>query len=55
MAFVVFELSVYVLALLCLRHAMRRSRFAIATLLAGMVYGVLLEYATIESYQAYRP
>ena len=53
MSFVVFELSVYVLAMLCLRHALRRGRFAVTTLLAGMVYGVLLEYATILSYQAY--
>ncbi len=53
MSFVVFELSVYVLALLCLHHALRHSRFAVATLLAGMVYGVLLEYATIQAYQAY--
>ena len=53
MAFVVFELSVYALALLTLRHAMRHSRFAVATLLAGIVYGVLLEYATILAYQAY--
>jgi len=53
MSFVVFELSVYVLAMLCLRQALRRGRFAITTLLAGMVYGVLLEYATILNYQAY--
>ena len=53
MSCIVFELSVYVLAAFCLRHALRRGRFALTMLLAGMVYGVLLEYATIQSYQAY--
>ncbi len=51
--FVLFELSVYVLALLCLRHAWRRGQHAAFGLLAGMAYGVLLEYATILTYEAY--
>ncbi|MDQ5852520.1 MAG: carotenoid biosynthesis protein [Chloroflexota bacterium] len=53
LSFIVFEISVYVLAVLYLRRATLHSRRVVVTLLAGMLYGVLLEYATILSYQAY--
>lgn len=52
-AFLLFELGVYALALICLRHAWARGWARVFGLAAGMIYGVLLEYATIRSYEAY--
>jgi uncharacterized membrane protein len=51
--FLLFELGVYMLAIGCLRHAWSRGGSYVAGLIAGMVYGVLLEYAAIQSYNAY--
>ncbi len=51
--YLAFELSAYVLAFFCFRHAWKRGRQAALVLLAGMVYGVLLEYAAILAYDAY--
>ncbi len=52
-AFVIFEVSVYLLGLLCLRHAWHRGLRFVSELLAGMAYGVVLEYATIQSFHSY--
>jgi uncharacterized membrane protein len=51
--FVLFELGVYMLATCCLYHAWHQDRTRLFGLVAGMSYGVFLEYATIRSYQAY--
>jgi len=47
------QISVSVLTLFCLPHAARRGHFAVGTLLAGMIYGVPLEHAAIQLYEAY--
>lgn len=52
--FLVFELGVGALALACFRHAWRAGWPHVASLLAGMSYGVLLEYAAIQTFHAYR-
>lgn len=52
--FLVFELGVYLLALCCLRHAWIGGWPRLVGLLAGMIYGVLLEYAAIQTFHAYR-
>lgn len=52
-----FEMLSYVLFVVCLAHARRqgpRRRERVAILLAGTVYGVLLELLTIYQLQAYR-
>ena len=51
--YLVFELGTYILILYCVRHAWKRKRQAVLALLSGVVYGVLLEYAAIQAYQAY--
>jgi uncharacterized membrane protein len=51
--FLLFELGVYCLAAICLRHAWLRGRMALVGLVFGMIYGVLLEYAAIVTFQAY--
>ena len=52
--FLVFELGIYTLALCCLRHAWLDGWPHVFGLLAGMGYGVLLEYAAIETFHVYR-
>jgi uncharacterized membrane protein len=52
--FLLFELGVYILASSCLRHAWARGSSRVAGLVAGMIYGVLLEYAAILTFHAYR-
>jgi len=49
--FLIFELIVYLLLALCLRHALARRRAL--ELLAGVLYGLLLEVATIIQLQGY--
>jgi hypothetical protein len=49
--FITFELLVYALFALCLMDARRRGR--LGQLLAGVVYGWILEWATIQQLQAY--
>lgn len=49
-----FELIIAGLALLCLQHAWRRGPAVAARLIAGMLFGVLLELATIRQLNAYR-
>lgn len=49
--FLIFEAAVYALLFLCLRHAAARER--VVELFAGVLYGVLLEIATIIQLQGY--
>ncbi|MDZ4721110.1 MAG: carotenoid biosynthesis protein [Roseiflexaceae bacterium] len=51
--FLLFELGVYCLAAICLRHAWVRGRIYVVGLILGMIYGVLLEYMAIVTLQAY--
>ncbi|GAC1543632.1 MAG: hypothetical protein NVS2B7_17480 [Herpetosiphon sp.] len=51
--FISFEVGVYLLGILCLRHAWQRGWSLISELVAGMLYGVLLEYATIQAFHSY--
>jgi hypothetical protein len=52
--FLIFELLVYAMFGLCLSHAMRRGSFTVAQLMAGVLFGLLLEWATIQQLQAYQ-
>ncbi len=54
LTFLVFEIGVYILAIICLRHAWMSGWSHVIGLLVGMIYGVLLEYAAIETFNAYR-
>lgn len=51
--FIVFELIIYVQFAICLRHAWQQGLAKVLRLLAGIVYGVLLELATIRQLDAY--
>jgi hypothetical protein len=51
--FLGFEAGIALLALVCLRHAWARGSPQLASLVAGMVYGVLLEYMAIMAFHAY--
>jgi uncharacterized membrane protein len=51
--FLVFEFGVYVLAVTCLCHAWARGWAQVFSLGAGMLYGVLIEYAAISTFHAY--
>jgi hypothetical protein len=51
--FIVFELVIYIQFALCLQHAWKQGTANLLKLLAGIVYGVLLELATIRQLQAY--
>jgi uncharacterized membrane protein len=51
--FLIFELGIYALALVCLRHAWPRGWSRRFGLVSGMCYGVLLEYAAILNFHAY--
>jgi Carotenoid biosynthesis protein len=52
--FLVFELGIYILALSCLRHAWISGWPRVVGLVAGMIYGVLLEYSAIQTFHAYQ-
>jgi Carotenoid biosynthesis protein len=52
-AFLLVEVGVYILAIGCLRHAWIRDRSRLVGLVAGMIYGVLLEYGAIVTFHAY--
>jgi hypothetical protein len=52
--FVVFELIIYLQLALCLRHASKQGTAYFLRLFAGIVYGVLLELATIRQLHAYQ-
>lgn len=45
---IVFELLLYGLLFLCLRHAWRGGLHVVWQLLAGVLFGVMLEWATIQ-------
>jgi uncharacterized membrane protein len=51
--FIFFELMIYLLLALCIQHARRQSLTNLLRLLAGVVYGVILELATIHQLSAY--
>lgn len=51
--FLIFELMVYVLFGLSLLHAWRKGPHRIWQLAAGVLFGLLLEWATIQQLQAY--
>jgi hypothetical protein len=51
--FLGLELLVLVLFGLCMRHAWRQGGLKVWELLAGVVYGILLEWATIQQLRAY--
>jgi hypothetical protein len=52
--FILFELLVYVLFFLCLGNAWREGMAEALGLLAGVLFGVLLEWATIRQLDAYQ-
>ena len=52
-AFLLVEVGVYILAIICLRHAWARGRSRLLGLVAGMIYGLLLEYGAIVTFHAY--
>jgi len=51
--FLGLELLVMVLFGLCIRHAWRQGGLKVWELLAGVIYGLLLEWATIQQLRAY--
>jgi len=51
--FLIVELGVYVLAIICLRHAWARGWSRLLGLIASMIYGLLLEYGAIVTFNAY--
>lgn len=53
LTFIVFELLVYALFGLCLAHAWKQGWAAVLRLAAGALFGLLLEWATIQQLQAY--
>jgi len=52
--FILFEFIVYILFLLCLRHAWHIGAHKVLQLVAGALFGVLLELATIRQLNAYQ-
>ena len=51
--FIVFEVVVYALAAVAIHHAWQRGLHVVWQLIAGMIFGVLLEWATIQQLDAY--
>ena len=51
--FIIFELIIYIQLALCLRHASKQGTANLLRLLAGTLFGVTLELATIRQLQAY--
>ena len=52
-AFLLVEAGVYMLAIGCLRHAWVRGRSRLLGLVAGMIYGLLIEYGAIVTFHSY--
>lgn len=52
--FIGLEILVLYLFLLCLRHAWRQGRVQVWDLLAGVIFGLMLEWATIHQLNAYQ-
>lgn len=51
--FIVFEVVVYTLAAVVIHHAWQRGLHVVWQLIAGMIFGVILEWATIQQLEAY--
>jgi hypothetical protein len=51
--FLILEALMVILLLLCLQHAWRKGAPDVLALLAGVLYGVLLELATVRQLEAY--
>lgn len=51
--FILFELIIYLQFVLCLRHAWKQGTSNLLRLLAGILFGVILELATIRQLHAY--
>jgi len=51
--FILFELIIYLQFALCLRHAWKQGTANLLRLLAGILFGVILELATIRQLHAY--
>jgi len=51
--FILYEISLYLQLAVCLPHAWRHGRTNLLRLMAGILFGVLLELATIRQLQAY--
>lgn len=51
--FIAFELMIYLLFALCLVHAWRGGAAMVWRLLAGVFFGILLEYGTIQQLHSY--
>ena len=51
--FILFELIIYLQLVLCLRHAWKQGTAHLLRLLAGIVFGIMLELATIRQLNAY--
>ena len=51
--FIIFELIAYFLSVLCFVHAFKKGTANVLRLLAGILFGVLLELATIRQLNAY--
>lgn len=51
--FLAFEIIVLVLFLACLQNAWQRGSWIVWQLLAGVLFGLLLEWATIQQLDAY--
>jgi hypothetical protein len=51
--FITFELVAYALSVLCFVHAIKKGTGYVLRLLAGIIFGVLLELATIRQLHAY--
>ena len=52
-AVLIVEVGVYILAISCLRHAWAHGSSRLLGLVAGMIYGVLIEYGAILTFHAY--
>lgn len=52
--FIFFELVIYIQFAICLRHAIKRGAPNLLKLFAGVLFGVLLELATIRQLNAYQ-
>jgi uncharacterized membrane protein len=51
--FIVFELMIYLLFVLCIQHARRQGLTNMLRLLAGVLYGIILELATLRQLSVY--
>jgi uncharacterized membrane protein len=51
--FIAFELIIYALFFLCLLHAWRSGSAVVWQLIAGVLFGILLEFGTIQQLHSY--